>query len=101
LVVDNVHAGSFKFYTHTTQSGDSKKAYKVHKIHGKHVIVLDPQLIDTLKIDDETWLLQEADGTSIRLILKNTKNRAAGLGYQTNTANSSADSGLDYQYEHV
>jgi hypothetical protein len=49
--------------------------HKVHKIHGKHVIVLDPQLIDTLKIDDETWLMQESDDTgNIRLVaFKDTK----------------------------
>lgn len=53
------------------------KIHKVHKIHSKHVIVLDPQLIDTLKIDDETWLMQESDDTgNIRLVFTDTKNRS-------------------------
>lgn len=80
----------------------SPKIHSVIIIAQKCLITIDEELVQKIGIQDGDKVSQMYDGThTIRLVFKDTKNRTAGSGYQTNPTDDSADSGLDYQHEHV
>lgn len=78
------------------------------ELHGEpttHIVIevedatfvpIDPKLAKRFNITENIWAHQFATRNGIHIIF--TKNRAAGLGYQTKPADDSADSSPNYHF---